>query len=156
MPKIKLVQQAEHSECGLASLTMLLHYNKRFLTLAELRTIYGVPRGGFKLSDMVKILEDYGLQAKAFKTTNELQRLMTPCIAYWNENHYLVIEKVTKKRVLICDPATGRRWIPLDEAQMKFSNVVINVVADKGYNAPKTEKRGTSCEFSLSSILIDR
>lgn len=141
MPKIKLVQQAEHSECGLASLTMLLHYNKRFLTLAELRTIYGVPRGGFKLSDMVKILEDYGLQAKAFKTTSELQQLMTPCIAYWNDNHYLVIEKVTKKRVLICDPATGRRWIPMDEAQLKFSNVVINVVADKGYNATKTEKK---------------
>ncbi|MDW0108899.1 peptidase domain-containing ABC transporter [Sporosarcina aquimarina] len=127
MAKIKLVQQAEHSECGLASLTMLMNYHGMSTSLPELRNTYGVPRGGFKISEMMTILEDHGFEAKAYKVHTGLEQLQVPCIAFWNNRHYVVIEKVKKSKVCICDPATGRRWISKEEAEECFSNIVIQV-----------------------------
>ena len=127
MPKIRFVQQAEHSECGLASIVMLMQYYGFSIDLMKLRNLYGVPRGGYKLAELVSILKDHQFETKAYKTTAPFNELPLPCLAYWNNNHYLVIEKTTKKRVLICDPATGRRWISIEEAQSKFSNIIIQI-----------------------------
>lgn len=127
MRKIRFVQQAEHSECGLASIVMLMQYYGSSTNLMNLRNHYGVPRGGYKVAELVSILKDHQFETKAYKTTASFNELPLPCLAYWNNNHYLVIEKATQKRVLICDPATGRRWISMEEAQNNFSNIIIHV-----------------------------
>lgn len=127
MRKIRFVQQAEHSECGLASIVMLMQYYGSSTNLMKLRNHYGVPRGGYKVGELVSILKDHQFETKAYKTTASFTEMPLPCLAYWNNNHYLVIEKATKKRVLICDPATGRRWISMEEAQNNFSNIIIHV-----------------------------
>lgn len=160
MPKIRFVQQAEHSECGLASIAMLMQYYGSSISLMELRNRYGVPRGGYKLTELFSILQDYGFATKAYKTTAQFQQLPLPCLAYWNHNHYLVIEKATKKRVLICDPATGRRWIPIEEAKDKFSHIIIHVTQAVEQQPVKKERNflynflTTSFKKPLISLLI--
>lgn len=141
MAKIKLIQQAEHSECGLASLTMLMNYHGMSTSLPDLRNTYGVPRGGFKISDMMVILEDHGFEAKAYKVNTGMEQLQVPCVAFWNNRHYVVIEKVKKSKVCICDPATGRRWIHKEEAEECFSNVVIQVVSQNEEKSRASEKK---------------
>lgn len=47
--KIKMVEQTEHSECGLACATMILNYEGINISLNEIRDTFGVPRGGISL-----------------------------------------------------------------------------------------------------------
>ena len=44
--KVKFIEQSEHSECGITSVTMLLNYFGIHVSLNSLRDKYGVPKGG--------------------------------------------------------------------------------------------------------------
>ena len=46
MGRIKFVEQSEHSECGITSVTMLINYFGNRVSLNSLRDKYGVPKGG--------------------------------------------------------------------------------------------------------------
>lgn len=44
--KVRFIEQSEHSECGITSVTMLLNYFGIKVSLNSLRDKYGVPKGG--------------------------------------------------------------------------------------------------------------
>lgn len=43
--RVRFVEQSEHSECGITSVTMLLNYLGVNISLNSLRDKYGVPKG---------------------------------------------------------------------------------------------------------------
>ncbi|MDT3890163.1 cysteine peptidase family C39 domain-containing protein, partial [Staphylococcus aureus] len=47
--RVRFQQQSEHSECGLACVTMLIDFWKKKQSLSEMREKYGVPNGGYNL-----------------------------------------------------------------------------------------------------------
>jgi ABC-type bacteriocin/lantibiotic exporter with double-glycine peptidase domain len=62
--KIRIVEQLEHSECGLACVVMICNYFGKETTLSKLREEYGVPNGGFTLLNLKKILENNDIMFK--------------------------------------------------------------------------------------------
>ena len=42
-------------------------------------------------------------------STDELRSLPLPCILHWNQNHFTVLHRVTKRRFHVADPGKGRR-----------------------------------------------
>ena len=54
--KIKMVEQTEHSECGLACATMILNYEGINISLNEIRDTFGVPRGGISLYHLIQVM----------------------------------------------------------------------------------------------------
>lgn len=127
MGKIKFVSSYEHSECGLACAVMMINYFKQNVSLTTLREEYGVPMGGFNVSQLVKILENNDVPSKALKVNQfeELVNIGEPFIAYLNEHHYVVVERITKKKVVIFDPAKGKDKISINEFNNKFFGVII-------------------------------
>lgn len=68
--RIPLVEQGEHSECGLAACAMILKAYGRDSGLEDLRNAYGVPRGGLSINNIVTILNDYGVTNRAVAVRN--------------------------------------------------------------------------------------
>ncbi|QYE99795.1 peptidase domain-containing ABC transporter [Paraclostridium sordellii] len=143
MKKVKIVEQMEHSECGLACITMILNYYGNNIKLSKLREEYGVPVGGYTLIKLKQILEEKGIESTGvyIKDIELLDKSFFPFIAFWERKHFVVIEKIKHNKVLIEDPALGRRWVKRDEFNEKFSKsaLLCEVTEDFEKNKQKNE-----------------
>lgn len=87
-------------------------------TLRELRDMAGIGRDGITMYTMRNMAVRLGFEAKVFRVEmSQLVKLQLPVIVHWEENHYVVVDKISKNTVRIIDPAIGRRTISHEQFQ---------------------------------------
>ncbi len=103
-------------------------YGKR-QSIARLREIAGTDRSGTNLSGLCLAAEAIGFQARAVRGAFEsISKIALPAIAHWNEgdrHHFVVIYKVTSKRVVLGDPGAGLRKLHPEEFRRFWTGVLV-------------------------------
>ncbi len=141
--KVPTIFQMEATECGAASLGMILAYYHCYESLEKLRIACGVSRNGSKASLILKAAEEqYHLEGHGYRVTmDKLTSLPYPSIIFWNANHYVVFEGRRGNRFYINDPARGRCRYSAESFEKAFSNVALTFRPTADFR-PRGTRRG--------------
>lgn len=125
--KTPTIFQMEGTECGAASLAMIMAYHGKYVPLDKLRVDTGVSRDGCRASKIMQGSRKYGFETEGYRMGLEalLKEDRLPCIIHWNFNHFVVFEGVKGKYAYLNDPARGRRKITKQELDEGFTGVVL-------------------------------
>ena len=135
-----LVLQTEAAECGLACLAMIAGRYGHRVDLPALRRRHNLSLRGTTLHDLVRIASSMRLATRALRAElPHLRRLRLPCILHWDHNHFVVLTRVGSRSIVILDPAVGRRYVPLQEVDKRFTGIVLEAWPTEGFER-KTER----------------
>jgi ATP-binding cassette, subfamily B, bacterial len=109
MAKFPHYMQTDAMTCGPTCLRIIAAYYGKNYSLADLVQISHTNREGSSLLGLSEAAEKIGFRTLGTKIhlSQLTDELALPCIAHWNQQHFVVIYKVTQKHVYISDPAHG-------------------------------------------------
>lgn len=132
--RVPSILQMEVTECGAASLGMVMAYNGLFRPLEELRIRLGVARDGATARSIVEAARSYGLQTRAMKREpHQLKDMAFPLVIHWRFYHFLVLEGYYPGGWYINDPAMGPRTCDDHEFDEAFTGVAIEFTPDESF-----------------------
>jgi predicted double-glycine peptidase len=139
----RTIKQQFDFSCGSAAVATLLTYQYNYPVSEQtaFQEMYAngdqakIRTEGFSLLDIKRFLERRGFVADGYELP--LQKLVetnTPAIVLISESgyhHFVVVKGLKNDRVLIGDPATGTRPVPLKSFEAKWEDQVLFVIHNK-------------------------
>lgn len=120
------ILQMEAAECGAACLGIILAHWGRWKTLEELRTSCNVSRDGSSARSIVRAARAEGLEVQALKMEPaHLRQSPLPAIVHWGMNHFVIVEKFSRGKVFLNDPAVGPRVVSAGEFDENFTGIAL-------------------------------
>lgn len=113
MKRYYCIRQHDITDCGAACIATISKQNGYKIEITKIREIAGTDKQGTNAFGIIKAAERLGFSAKGVKGDKEafFSEFPLPCIAHVVVDgsllHYVVIHKITKKQVIIADPAVG-------------------------------------------------
>lgn len=115
MRTISFYKQLDAMDCGPTCLKMIAQWHGKSIPLQYLREKCYITREGVSLLGIAEAAENIGFRTIAvelnYNQENDIPGLLQfplPCIAYWEQKHFVVVYKVSKTHVWIADPAKGK------------------------------------------------
>ncbi len=130
MIKIKencFVNQTSYNDCGLACLTMILKSYGLKVELHNLKREFSTEDKMISVYDLIKISNKKGVKATGYKNVS-LENTKPLCIAHLIDNdkqHFVVLIKVLKNKVLIADPSRRIMYVDKNSFIKKYTGVMI-------------------------------
>lgn len=107
------VRQHDTTDCAAACLATISKQYGLKIPISKIREVAGTDKEGTNAYGVIKAANELGFKAKAVQAKKEIFDVdfPLPCIAHVVVNdslqHYIVVQKVTKKHIIISDPAVG-------------------------------------------------
>lgn len=119
-------KQLDAMDCGATCLRMIARHFGRYYSLEYLRELTYMGKQGVSMLGISDAAEHIGLQSLAVKTTYDrlAKDIPLPCIAHWNQAHFVVVYKVNDKYAWIADPAAD------DKVRLTREEFMENWVSD--------------------------
>ena len=105
---------------------MIANFYGRQYTLEHLRQICYIGITGVSMEGLVAGANTLGFKTMAVKLPfsseedSSLQDIPLPALAYWGQNHFVVIYKIAKTYLLIADPAQGKIKVSPEQFRQKW------------------------------------
>lgn len=104
-------------DCGPSCLAMIARYHGQSFALPKLRTACRIDRQGVSFAGMSTAAEERGFRClSALATFQQLrEHAFLPCIVHWQQNHFVVVHRIDRKKVHVADPGSGHVSYTHDE-----------------------------------------
>ncbi len=151
--RVPFIEQMQQTECGLCCMAMMVGYYKSHVSLYELRERIGNGRDGTSLLHLKKLAEKLHFEAKSYRASaTQLKELVLPAILFWENNHFVVLEKVERDSFTIVDPGSGRRRLKLEEFSAQYTGYVLILYPGADF----VYKKRSNVWLSFSYLITDR
>lgn len=153
--KYYCVKQHDISDCGAACLATISKQYGLNLSISKIRETAGTDKQGTSAYGVIKAVEKLGFSAKGVKGNQDafFSEFPLPAIAHVVVDgsllHYVVIHKISKKQILIADPAKGLVKYTPDEFFKIWSGVLIMLVPTTKFQKGNENKGVFSRFFGL-------
>ena len=123
MSKFPFYKQLDGMDCGPTCLRMIAKYYGKTFSVQQLREQSYIQRTGVNLLGISEAAASIGLRATGIRTSMDKlkQQSKLPCIIHWNQEHFVVLYKIEKKKgktwFYIADPAYG--LLKYEEQELK-------------------------------------
>ena len=99
--KFPFTLQLDSMDCGPACLRMVAKHYGRSYTIQTLRQRCFITRDGVSMLGISDAAESIGFRTTGVKINFEqlCNDIPFPCIAHWNQNHFVVVYKIKKRRL---------------------------------------------------------
>ena len=117
--RFPFISQLDSMDCGPTCLRMISKYYGRRFSHQNLRNITFYTKEGVSMLSLSEAAEKIGFRSRGVKLSWQQLRdeVSLPCILHWNQNHFVVLTKISRVRgffnrkvdysVTIVDPACG-------------------------------------------------
>lgn len=123
---IPFVAQFQKNDCGLACVAMILRYYGSHESMYDLSSILEVGRDGTSMKQINDLLNKFNLNTKIYKIPAEkLNIIKLPVILHWEENHFVILEKIKGSQYYIIDSNFGKQKISYQQIKKKYSGIAI-------------------------------
>lgn len=147
--KYYCIKQHDITDCGAACLATISKQYGLTLPISKIREVAGTDKQGTNAYGIIKAAEQIGFTTKGVKGNEEalFTEFPLPAIAHvvidGSLQHYVVIHKITKKTIVVADPAKGIVKYKPDEFFKIWSGILIIMVPTPSF------KKGNQKENSL-------
>lgn len=119
-------EQQSASDCGAACLVMIGRYWGKRFSINRLRDIANVDRNGASLRGLAAAAESISFSSRPVKASlDRLSKQQLPAIVHWEGKHYIVVYEITRKHVIVADPAIGQRTLKHSEFQAGWTGYTL-------------------------------
>lgn len=135
--KFKFYHQTSLSDCGPACLKMIALYYGKNIPVETLRDLSGIAKDGVNLLGIAEAAEQTGFSTTAVKINfQELFQIGSfPCIAHWDQNHFVVVVRKADQHIIVADPAKGllhlseedfiRKWLSQPDTSTTTKGIIL-------------------------------
>ncbi|MGE6469619.1 peptidase domain-containing ABC transporter [Serratia proteamaculans] len=150
--RLPVVQQSQAAECGLACVNMVANFYGYHIDMITMRQRFSSSLKGATLADVMMVAHRMGLVGRALRLDiEELGQLRRPCILHWSLNHFVVLKRVTRKGIVIHDPARGLCEVPMEEVSRCFTGVALELLPSASFKK-REEKQSISMMKLIGSV----
>lgn len=158
------IKQHDITDCGAACLATISKQHGLKTSITRIREVAGTDKQGTNAYGVIKAAEELGFQAKGVKGDKEafFSEFPLPCIAHVVVDggllHYVVVHKITKKKIVIADPGRGIEKLCPEEffgevheegkpPKYQWSGVLILLVPSERFQKGDETKGGLFARF---------
>ena len=138
MAKYPFVKQDGSKECGVACLSMLIKYYHGYVNTTELLELTKTNKNGTTLYHLVNALHEIGFDAEGIGCTYKdllKRKIHLPCICNviidGSFKHFVVLYEINSNKVVIGDPSTGIRKLPLKSFEIIYNDAIIIAIPNR-------------------------
>lgn len=105
------IKQLDSQDCGFACLKMInKYYNVNILSNNSIFLESNIVKQGISIKNLANLANELGYNTMTIKLDFEkmIENISSPAIFFWNQNHFIIIYKITKNKIYVSDPAFGR------------------------------------------------
>lgn len=122
------IGQREETDCGIASLAMVMRHWGADVTVESLRRRIALRERGCSLLDLQSVAEELGWHSTAIRVcTSQLADVALPAVAHQSSGHFVVVFRCQGEQIIVGDPALGLLRVNRSDFQREWTGNLLSL-----------------------------